>query len=429
MRKAKTLAIFGLLIFRFLTKTYGQVSIDAEFRPRSEFMNGFNKPLLDTLNPAFITMQRTRISFNYKSGNLNTSLVLQDSRVFGETGIKQHASTLSGGVGVFEAWAELLLLSRTSFKIGRQAVQFEDGRLFSSGNWGNTGKAHDLAQLIYFAPDFNVQFAFARNNQKPFYADSSFYNISQMYKQLTFLHLQKTFNARINLSLLGIDEGFEKAENNLGLYHRYTVGGTLQLMKDKLPYGFFATSYYQFGKSTATVDLKAFLFAVTTNYSITNNFGIFTGIDYYSGSDPTLAPKKTNTWNKLPYGVNHSFNGYMEYWAVLPKGGLFNYFGGINLNLTNKFCSKITFYGFNLAKQMNVDNQTIQKNIGSELDLVFDYKFSEETAIQFAWCAYIITDGTRLLKYNSTQVNTKFPQYAYLMFTFKPKLYKTLQEK
>ncbi len=426
MKGVSKLAIFGWLTFQFLSKTYGQVSIDAEFRPRSEFMHGFYKPLLDTLNPAFVTIQRTRLNFNYKSSNLKTCLVLQDSRVFGETSIKQHASTLSGGVGVFEAWAELLLFSGTSFKIGRQAVQFEDGRLFSSGNWSNNGNAHDLAQLRYFIPGFDIQFAFARNNQKRNYADSSFYNLNQMYKQLTLLHLQKTFDTGFNLSLLGVDEGFVKSENNLGLFHRFTVGGTLQFKNKKLPIGLFATSYYQFGKSTSTVNLNAYLLALISNYSITDKIDVIAGIDYYSGSKSTLTPKKTNTWNKLPYGVNHSFNGYMEYWAILPKGGLFNCFGGVNLNLTNKFCSKIMWFQFSLAKQMQIGNQQIQKNIGSEFDFVFDYKFSEETTIQFAWCTYMITNGTRLLKFNSTQVNTKFPQYAYLMFTFKPKLYKTL---
>ncbi len=429
MRNAKILVVFGLLIFRVLTKTNGQVSIDAELRPRSEFLHGFYKPLIDTLNPAFVTMQRTRINFTYKKGNLNTNLVLQDSRIFGETNIKQHALTTSGGVGVFEAWAELLLFSGTSFKIGRQAVQFEDGRLFSSGNWSNTGNAMDLAQLRYSASGFNAQLALARNNQKTYYADSSYYNVNQMSRQLTFLHVQKSFKTGLDLTVLGVNEGFEKAANNLDLFHRCTVGGTLQLKKDNLPFGFFATSYYQFGKSAATVDLNAFLLAITNCYSITDKTGVFAGIDYYSGSDPTLDPTKTNTWNKLPYGVNHSFNGYMEYWAILPKGGLFNYFGGADLKFTNKFCSKITFYGFSLAKEMNVSNQQVQKNIGSELDIVFDYKFSEETTIQFAWCGYFITDGTRLLKFNSTQVSTKFPQFAYLMFTFKPKLYKSSQEK
>jgi len=426
MRKVYTLAIFGLLVLlSFSGETFGQTTIDAEFRPRSEYRSGFNQPLPDPLKSALVTMQRTRLNFNYKGGIVSARLVLQDSRVFGETDTKQPATATTGSIGIYEAWTELLLYSGTSFKIGRQGVQFEDGRLFSLSPWGNTGNSHDLAQFRYFAPGLDIQLGYAYNNQKAYNADSSFYNVSKMYKELAFVHLTKTLANRLDLSLLGVDEGFMKSKANLDLYHRYTTGGTLQLKNDKLPLGFLLTGYYQFGKSAPTVDLDAYLLALKATYTFTDKIGALAGIDYYSGSGSTLAATKTNTFNKLPYGVNHSFNGYMEYWATLPKGGLINYFGGVNLKLNKKLSSDITYYAFNLAKGMKSGTTDIDKNIGSELDLVLNYKFSAETAIQFAWCTYFATDGTKILKYKSTTIDTKFPQYAYVMLTIKPQLYKT----
>ena len=192
-----------------------------------------------------------------------------------------------------------------------------------------------------------------------------------------------------------------------------------------MPLGFLLTGYYQSGKSAPTVDLDAYLLASKVTYSFNNTIGGLLGADYYSGSESTIAATKTNTFNKLPYGVNHSFNGYMEYWATLPKGGLFNYFGGVNLKINKRLSSDITYYSFKLTKAMKSGTTDIQKNIGSELDLVLNYKFSAETAIQFAWCSYFETNGTKMLKYKSTTVDTKFPQYAYLMLTIKPQLYKT----
>ncbi|MDP3914435.1 MAG: hypothetical protein Q8R96_11955 [Bacteroidota bacterium] len=424
MRKGYTLVIFGLLLLLSFSESYGQTTIDAEFRPRSEFRQGFNQPLADTLNPAFVTMQRTRLNFNYKSGIVSARLVLQDSRIFGETDTKQPATATSGSLGIYEAWAELLLYSGTTFKIGRQGVQFEDGRLFSLSPWSNTGNAHDLAQLRYFAPGFDVQLGYAYNNQKAYNADTSYYSISKMYKQLAFLHLTKTIASGLDLSLLGVDEGYMKSNTDLSLYYRYTTGGNLQLKNEKLPIGFLLTSYFQFGKSTPTVDLDAYLLAIKTNYIFTDKIGGLAGVDYYSGSESTLATTKTNTFNKLPYGVNHTFNGYMEYWATLPNGGLVNYFGGVNLKLSKKLSSDITYYGFSLAESMKVGTTQVQKNLGSELDIALNYKFSGETAIQFAWCGYFVTDGTKMLKYKSTAVDTKFPQYAYLMLTIRPQFYK-----
>jgi hypothetical protein len=425
MRKVYTLAAFGLLILLSFSESYGQTTIDAEFRPRSEYRSGFNQPLLDPLKPALITMQRTRLNFNYKGGVVSVRLVLQDARLFGETDTKQPTTATTGSIGVYEAWTELLLYSGTSFKIGRQGVQFEDGRLFSLSPWSNTGNSHDLAQLRYFAPGFDIQLGYAFNNQKAYNADTSYYSVSKMYKQLAFLHLTKTIVNELDMSLLGVDESFMKSKSDLDLYHRYTTGGTLQLKNDKLPLGIFATGYYQFGKSTPTVDLDAYLLALKATYTFTDKIGGLSGIDYYSGSESTIAATKTNTFNKLPYGVNHSFNGYMEYWATLPKGGLVNYFGGVNLKLNKKLSSDITYYAFSLAKGMKSGTADIQKNIGSELDITLNYKFSAETSIQFAWCGYFVTDGTKMLKYKSTTIGAKFPQYAYVMLTIKPQLYKT----
>ena len=425
MRKVYTLAITGLLILLSIAKSYGQTTIDAEFRPRTEFRQGFSQPLTDGTKSALVTLQRTRLNFNYQGGVVSARLVMQDSRIFGETDTKQPSTASNGSIGVYEAWTELLLYSGTSFKIGRQGIQFEDGRLFSLSPWSNTGNSHDLAQLKYSAPGFDIQLGYAYGNQKAYNADTSYYSVSKMYKELAFVHLTKTLAKGLDLSLLHVSEGFNKSKTDLSLYHRNTTGGTLQLKNDKMPLGFLLTGYYQSGKNAATVDLDAYLLASKVTYSFNDKIGGLLGADYYSGSESTIAATKTNTFSKLPYGVNHSFNGYMEYWASLPKGGLFNYFGGVNLKLNKRLSSDLTYYAFKLAKTMKSGTTDIQKNIGSELDLVLNYKFSAETAIQFAWCTYFVNDGTKILKYKNTTIDTKFPQYAYVMLTIKPKLYKT----
>jgi hypothetical protein len=425
MRKVYSSIIVWLIMLISFSEAYSQVTIDAEFRPRTELRSGFNQPLPDSIKSALTTLQRTRLNFNYTSGLVNARLTLQDARVFGETDTKQPASATTGSLGIYEAWAELLVFSGTSVKLGRQGIQFEDGRLFSLSPWSNTGNSHDLGQVRYQANGFDAQLGYAYNNQKVLNADTAYYSVSKMYKQLAFLHLTKTIVPGLNLSLLGIDEGFQKSKTDKDLYHRYTTGGTLTFKKDKLPLNVFATAYLQSGKSAPTVDLDATLLALKANYTFTEKIGALAGVDYYSGSSGTLAATKTKTFNKLPYGVNHSFNGYMEYWATLPKGGLINYFGGLNLKLNKKLSSDITYYAFNLAEDMKSGSTEIQKNIGSEIDIVFNYKFSPESTIQFAWCGYLANDGTNLLKYKKTDVDTKFPQYAYVMLTIKPQFYKT----
>ena len=423
MRKHYTRFGFVALIFIHFTECFGQFSVDGEFRPRSEFRQGFNQPLSDTLKSAGSTMQRTRINLNYSSKQLNTRIVIQDSRIFGETGVKEPSTATSGSLGVYEAWAEIFILPEASFKLGRQGIQFEDGRLFSLAPWSNTGNSHDLAQLIFKKPGFDVQLGYAFNNQNVSNADSSFYSISKMYKQLAFVHVTKLLFPGMNLSLLAVDESFEKSKSNLDFYHRYTSGGTLCYKKEKEPLEFLFTGYYQFGKSTSTVDLDAFLLGLKAKYSLTEKFGIIAGADYYSGTRIGSEVGKTNTFNKLPYGVNHAFNGYMEYWASLPSGGLINYFGGFEFKPGKKFCSELIFHTNRLAQTMKVNQTEIGQNIGSELDLTINYTLSKETAIQFGWSTYFVNDETNLLKFKSTSVDTKFPQYAFLMFTIRPQFF------
>ena len=155
-----------VLVFSY-AQSYGQTTIDAEIRPRSEFRQGFNQPLVDSLKGGGLTLQRTRLNFNYVSGLLNARLVLQDVRVFGESDTKQPSTASNGSIGIYEAWAEFLLLSGRSFKIGRQGLQFEDGRLFSLSPWSNTGNSHDLGQLKYSAPGFDLQLGYAGEIKKP----------------------------------------------------------------------------------------------------------------------------------------------------------------------------------------------------------------------------------------------------------------------
>ncbi|WP_069658102.1 alginate export family protein [Arcticibacter eurypsychrophilus] len=396
-----------------------EVLLDGEFRPRFEYRNGFKSPLADSLKAVGIGLQRTRLGANYKSNAIIAQLTMQDSRIYGATDIKQTAS-----LGIYEAYAELLLMQGLSVKIGRQGLQYEDGRLFSLAPWSNTGSAHDLAMLKYNNSSFEANLAFGYGNKNDILSEAV-YDVTGMYKDISILWMKKTILNGLNLSLLGVQEGFQEGTTAAlikNLYHRNTMGGTLELKNDSIPLSFLMTAYAQSGKSNASTDLKAYLLAFKVNNKFSSSFGLSLGADYISGTSPETVSTQNNTFNKL-YGVNHLFNGFMEYWATLPKAGLIDYLAAVSYPGKSKLSADLTFHHFLLAKQMIVDKLEVRRNIGSELDLVFNYKLTKEAAIQLGYCSYFTTDGTRALK-KVTQ-DSHFPQYAYLMFTIKPQLYKT----
>lgn len=250
-----------------------------------------------------------------------------------------------------------------------------------------------------------------------------------MYKDISILWMKKEILTGLNLSLLGVQEGFQEGTTAAllkNLYHRNTMGGTLELKNDSIPLSFLMTAYAQSGKSNASTDLKAYLLALKVNNKFSNSFSLSIGADYLSGTSPETAGTQNHTFNKL-YGVNHLFNGFMEYWATLPKGGLIDYLAAVSYPGKSKLSADLTFHHFLLAKQMLVDKLEVRNNIGSELDLVFNYKLTKEATVQLGYCSYFTTDGTRALK--KAMQDSHFPQYAYLMFSIKPQFYKTPEVK
>ena len=86
------LSMILLLMVCTVYESLAQTTIDAEFRPRTELRQGFRKPLADTLVPALVTLQHTRLNADYKSKILNARISLQDARIWGKHDTKVNDS-------------------------------------------------------------------------------------------------------------------------------------------------------------------------------------------------------------------------------------------------------------------------------------------------------------------------------------------------
>ncbi|NJO93060.1 MAG: alginate export family protein [Chloroflexia bacterium] len=314
----KLIIVFALFVLTALVKNLSaQVSLDAEFRPRTEFRNGFRKPLADTLWPAFVTFQRTRLTADYKSKVINTRITLQDSRVWG----KSDTKTSDSKIEVYEAWAEYLLTSGISAQFGRQPLKYDDQRLLGAANWSNTGLAHDVLLLkVKPRKSFQVHLGAAYNNSKDTLLEVA-YTTKQMYKTMGFMWLSKSFGNGITLTAINILEGLQKTKNYQVVYPRNTSGANVVFQSDSSRFTGTAFLYVQNGRSSSFEKLKAYAFSAKAGYKMNKYLMASAGIDYYSGTSPTVIAGESNTFNKL-YGANHSFNVYMEYFQAIPKAGL-----------------------------------------------------------------------------------------------------------
>lgn len=428
--------LLGLSTFNVLAQEF---SMDAEYRPRGEYRSGYSKPLSDAYKPDLLMMQRVRLNADYRSKLINATLSVQDARVFGEANAKGevvNSKKDAPKLSLFEAWAELVLPKGIAFRIGRQAISYDDQRLFSKCNWSNTGNAHDLALLTYQYKGFRANLGYAYNNSEsnPLTSDYD-YGSTSFYKNMAYLWLYHDFGkSGWKVSAIAISEGFQQTEvdedeqKNYFNCYKYTYGGNIEFKRKDFPLSAYATAYGQAGKTNKNLKLNAYLLALKLNYQVVKPLSVTGGVDFYSGTGKEVDKKqKTQTFSGL-YGSNHSFNGSMDYWSStsLPNGGL------VDLYLCGQYeiCSQVSisgaFHSFRLAREMA---GTDKKGLGNEIDLDLTYKFCKIATVKAGWSTYFDSDLTKTVRgvegvASPTQdTKTRFNQWAYVSLTITPQLF------
>ena len=79
-----------------------EFTVSLEFRPRTEYRNGYRVMRSDSTHAAVFTEGRSRLLFNFKMKNFIFHTSFQDIRVWGEKDPRSTAGTLQ----IFEAYVE-----------------------------------------------------------------------------------------------------------------------------------------------------------------------------------------------------------------------------------------------------------------------------------------------------------------------------------
>lgn len=401
------------------------VLLDGEIRPRIEYQDGYSKPLSATNDPGVFATQRTRLNFAYSSGVLNTLVTLQDARVFGQDANASSTAT----VGIYEAWADVLLFPGMTFKIGRQGIKYDDNRLFSAPAWSNTGTSHDMALLKYSINDFQVHLAMAYNN-KTAISSETFYTPGAKYRMMNFLWLSKPLFKGFTLSALVVDEGLQDtvgigtAYKKIDMNHCYTFGGNLKYQDADVPVSALATAYFQSGKNATGQTMNGKLLALKVDWKFTGAVSANIGTDYLSGDENGTTDGIQSNFKKL-YGADHTFNGFMDYWNTPVKEGLLDYYAGGTAKVGKNLSFDAAYHLFNTDKPLKSGGVAVGKNLGSEIDLLVTYKINSWSTVQGGYCMYFDTANTLVAKSMAANSALRTPQWAYVMFTFKPTFFKT----
>jgi Alginate export len=404
-------------------------SIDLEYRPRSEFREGYGQLQNDTVVPAFFTNQRTRLTFGYEIANkFNFQFSLQDIREYG----RDDPRTTAGTVQVFEAYLEPQLSKNFSIRIGRQRIMYDNQRLFAQNDWRQNANSHDGINFRWNSTDFTTELAAAWNQTTEGFSNTGFFPVDQTgksivnYKLLTVNYLKWKLNKNFTLTSINCADGYQDAKNAETLHIRYTNGGRLDFEKNAL-YATFS-GYIQHGRSAANKVLHAYYIQPEIKYVLKVNTTFRLGMEYMSGQDANRVTNDDNSFVPL-YGVAHRFNGYMDLYTRFPNdlnnAGLVNPYLFAIQNISKK--TSVGFYFHQFYSQNNFldkDKKAIDKYLGFEQDILFNFKPNAYTNLEVGYSYYLPTESTVLIKKAKAGSEKEWQQWAYVMATFKPQLFK-----
>lgn len=410
----KTTKILSILLVLASTLTYAQLKIDAEIRPRAEYRHGFKTLIADNESAAMFVSQRTRLNTTYSIEKLNFYLSIQDVRVWGD--VPQLNIADANGVGIHEAWAEIFLDSKFSLKLGRQEVVYDDSRIFGNVGWAQQARSHDMALLKYINDGYRIDLGLAFNQSKEGLTGTTLTTPST-YKAMQYVWFHKDWSD-FSGSFLFLNNGLQSVS---GLKYSQTLGTHLKTKKDKL--NFIANLYYQFGKDVANNSLNAYLLGLEGNYKLSAITNIGLGVELQSGNSYNTTPGDNNAFNPF-YGTNHKFNGLMDYFYVgnhLNSVGLLDIYAKAGFKLNSKSNLSATLHNFSAAADIN---DTVSKQLGTELDIVYGYKFTKEIGVKAGYSHMFPSEGMKVLKGNNDN-NTN--NWGWVMVTIKPTLFTSNQ--
>ena len=413
-----------------------EFTLSAQLRPRFEYRNGAYRPLVEGESPAILTNNRTRLNFDYKhTDRLHLYISLQNVNVWGQAQQIQ-AVDRTGGMSVFEAYAEFPLVNTLSAKVGRQMIVLDDDRIFGSLDWHPAGRSHDAVNLNWTPSEKLTLRGFFAYNQSGSTTTPTL-NVNtpsgqnftpgwgQDYQHLQALHAHYNISEAHQLSLLFANLGYrtdDSADQNMQTFGAHYTGKSNQLS-----YG--ASAYMQTGKNAGGTEKSAYMFAVNAGYKFSPIFGLTAGVDYLSGNASDDTSGKDKKFNPFS-GTNHKFYGFMDYYYVgapgsnaAPSAGLLNPYLTANVRTGEKSNLSATFHYFAPAAKFEVGGKK-HSSYGSEIDLVYNLKVQPFIGLQVGYSTYFANDGTKALKGTANQRG--YQDWFWCSLNINPKLFSAM---
>ncbi|MDD2590632.1 MAG: alginate export family protein [Fermentimonas sp.] len=398
-------------------ETGGEFSIDINFRPRFEYRNGYNYPRLESDDASAFISNRARIGANFDNGFFSARVAAQDISLWGQ---KMQNDNDGSRFTLNEAWGQL---THNNFfaRVGRQSLNYDDGRILSVSNWTPTGIWHDAIKLGYEDNLNTLHFILAYNQSRELTNAGTFYEATgQPYQNMQTLwyqfHNKSGFTASAVFINLGFETGDPKTQISDKVYMQ-TMGTNIGYENNR--FNIMGTAYYQMGTNANNQSVNAYMLALRGGYNVNPTFSLYGGMEFHPGQDSDSDKKR---FMDLLYRSNHSFMGAMDYFKGNDPYGVFHKYLGLKWNSGKKLILDLSYNHFNSHKEIDVSGK-LKKNLGSEIDFKFNYPIRKYIMLEGGYSFMFATDAMPIAKGRPGDPDA-WQDWAYISLTINPTIFK-----
>jgi len=398
-------------------ETGGEFSIDINFRPRFEYRNGYNYPRLESDDASAFISNRARIGANFDNGFFSARVAAQDISLWGQ---KMQNDNDGSRFTLNEAWGQL---THNNFfaRVGRQSLNYDDGRILSISNWTPTGIWHDAIKLGYEDNLNTLHFILAYNQSRELTNAGTFYEATgQPYQNMQTLwyqfHNKSGFTASAVFINLGFETGDPKTQISDKVYMQ-TMGTNIGYENNR--FNIMGTAYYQMGTNANNQSVNAYMLALRGGYNVNPTFSLYGGMEFHPGQDSDSDKKR---FMDLLYRSNHSFMGAMDYFKGNDPYGVFHKYLGLKWNSGKKLILDLSYNHFNSHKEIDVSGK-LKKNLGSEIDFKFNYPIRKYIMLEGGYSFMFATDAMPIAKGRPGDPDA-WQDWAYISLTINPTIFK-----
>lgn len=379
-------------------QVFGELRMRGEARVNSDFNSDREDGTAFVLNRLRLGLERPL------GGGFRVSVILQDSRLWGEEG-----STLNplNKVDLHQAYLQWDRIGGLplSVRAGRQSISLGGERLVSSYDWHNVGRAFDAARVVIGEPGrrLDVWLAQVRDHNAP--------TVSRN-QEFAGAYLSTTLPASIGFDVYALvlsdRRNFNPQPGEEEHLNIYTYGVRAYRPKGEgLDYDLEAA--YQTG-NRGPLDISAFGLAVEAGYRFAG-FGtpwIGAGYTYGSGdSDPGDA--KSETLANLFPNV-HRYLGSIDYasWSNISTAHVAAELNpirsvtiGVDFHLLSLADGNDAWYrgeGFTIGSPREVYRRAVpgaSRSLGREIDLRLVYRHADGVRVLLGFSQFFIGDFVR----------------------------------